>query len=129
MPARYSIDQERRIVYSSAWDVLTYEDCLGHQQALLADPRFDPTFSQLIDFTAVTHTTLTTAQIRGLAVASIFAADARRVMVTPSPFFFGLGRMFSMMREIVGERGLLIVRTHEEAVQALGLTQPEPTLV
>ena len=64
MPAFYKIDRERRLVLSTGSGVFTIEDILGHQERLLKDPDFDPSFSQLMDFMQVTKVDITPADVR-----------------------------------------------------------------
>ncbi len=45
MPAYYKIDKERRVVMSTVAGVFTLADGLAHQEKLLKDPHFDPSFS------------------------------------------------------------------------------------
>jgi hypothetical protein len=51
MPAFYKIAKDRRLVLSTASGVLTLEDVLAHQDQILADPDFNPQYSQLLDLT------------------------------------------------------------------------------
>jgi len=54
MPAFYKIDKERRLVLSSAYGVFSRADSVAHREKLLKDPDFDPSYSQIADFTQVT---------------------------------------------------------------------------
>ena len=87
--------------------VFTLADGLAHQEKLLKDPDFDPSFSQLIDFTQVTKLELGTEEVRRLAQRSIFSCDARRAILVGSDLAFGLARMFLIFRESLGEKGVL----------------------
>jgi hypothetical protein len=53
MPAYFRIDKDHRLVLTTISGVFTLADGLAHQEKLLKDPDFVPTFSQLIDFTQV----------------------------------------------------------------------------
>jgi hypothetical protein len=53
MPIRYVIDKERRLVLTTAEDILTFAEVKLHQDRLRSDPDLDPTFNQLIDGTTV----------------------------------------------------------------------------
>ena len=77
MPAFYKIDKERKLVFSSGSGVLTREDILGHQDRLLQDPDFDPSFSQLSDFTHITKIDLTPEDVRLAAKKNIFSPQSR----------------------------------------------------
>jgi hypothetical protein len=54
MPCRYVIDEENRLVISSAWDRVTVAHVDTHQSKLSVDPHFNPDFKQLVEATAVT---------------------------------------------------------------------------
>jgi len=54
MPCRYVIDEENRLVISSAWDGVTVAHVDTHQSKLSVDPHFNPDFKQLVEATAVT---------------------------------------------------------------------------
>jgi len=115
VPANYVIDPKQRLVLSSGEGTLTLEECLAHQRALRADPNFRPDFSQIMDLSAVDHIALTGADIRKMAEASLFSPWARRIIVAPTAAGFGLARMFAMIREFAGERGIVVVRHRAEA--------------
>ena len=54
MPAYFRIDKERKLVMSTISGVFTLADGLAHQDILLKDLDFDPSFSQLLICTQVT---------------------------------------------------------------------------
>ncbi|MGC1619940.1 MAG: hypothetical protein WA765_15735 [Candidatus Acidiferrum sp.] len=126
MPAFYKIDKERRLVMSSGTGVFNKEDALSHQNRLLADPDFDPSYSQLLDFTHVAKIDLTAADIRLLAVRNIFLSESRRAFLVPNDLAFGLGRMYEILREAAGERGIRIFRNLEEALDWVLSKQEAP---
>jgi hypothetical protein len=121
MPATYEIDKKRRLVISTCLDPLTLADGLAHQEKLLKDPDFDPSFSQLIDFTSVSFSGIGADDIRKLAERNIFSAPSRRAIVVSSNLVYGFGRMFEMLRESAGENGIRIFRDLDEAVDWLFL--------
>lgn len=116
MPAFYKIDKERRLIMSSASGVFTLADAVSHMERLSKDPDFDPSFSQIADFTQVTRVELSSDEIRRLAQRGIFSADSRRAFIAPNEAIFGIGRMFETLRGFEGEKGIRIVRTLEEAL-------------
>jgi hypothetical protein len=116
MPVFYKIDKERKLVLSSATGVLNREEAASHQLRLLSDPEFDPNYSQLLDFTHITRLDLSAADVRRLAQRTIFSADSRRAFLVASDLAFGLGRMYEILREAAGERGIRIFRDLEEAL-------------
>ncbi|MGC1413871.1 MAG: hypothetical protein WA817_01200 [Candidatus Acidiferrum sp.] len=117
MPVFYKIDRERRLVMSSGTGTFNKEDALSHQNRLLADPDFDPNYSQLLDFTHVAKIDLTAADVKLLAVRNIFSPESRRAILVPNDLAFGFGRMYEILREAAGERGIRIFRSLEEALE------------
>ena len=116
MPAFYKIDKERRLVLSSGTGVFNKEAAQSHQERLLADPEFDSSYSQLMDFTHVTQIDLTAADVQQLALRNIFSPESRRAFLVTNDLGFGLGRMFEILRESAGERGIRVFRDLEEAL-------------
>jgi len=116
MPVFYKIETERRLVLSTASGALSQADVLAHQQKLLNDPDFDPTFSQIADFRQVTSFDLSADEIRFLAQRSIFSPHARRALIAPNDLGYGLARMFEMLRESQGDQATRVFRTLEEAL-------------
>jgi hypothetical protein len=116
MPAFYKIDKERKLVMSAGSGVLTREDLLGHQERLLKDPEFDPTFSQLSDFTQITKVDLTPEDVRFAARKNIFSPHSRRAMLVKDDLQYGLARMFEIHRELAGEKGIRVFRNIDEAL-------------
>lgn len=116
MPAFYKIDKERRLVMSSASGVFSMADARSHMEKLSRDPNFDPSFSQIADFTQVTRIELSPDDVRILAQRSLFSPDSRRAFIVPNEHAYGLARMFEILRELAGETGIGVFRTLEEAL-------------
>jgi len=116
MAVSYAIDKERKLVLSVGSGVLTKEDILAHQQRLLKDADFEPSFAQISNFTAVTETNLNAADVRAIAAATIFSARSRRALLVSTNEQFELGRMFASLREAHGEYGVRVFRDREEAM-------------
>ena len=116
MPASYKIDKERRLVMTSGTGVLTKEDIQGHMDRLLADPEFDPTFSQLVDFREITAVEFGPEEVRQFAQRKIYSSISRRAFLVTNDLQFGLARMFEIYRELNGETGIRVFRTFEEAM-------------
>ena len=116
MPVFYNIDKDRRLVMSTATGILNKEDALAHQNRLRSDPEFDSAYSQLLDFRHVTQIGLTASDIQQLALPNIFSKHSRRAVLVPNDLAFGLGRMFEILRENAGERGIRVFRDLDEAL-------------
>jgi len=125
LPAYFKINKERQLVISTFSGVFTLEDGFAHQEKLLKDPNFVPTFSQLIDCTQVTQIAMGIDDIRRLAQRSIFSNDARRSILVHGDVAFGFARTFMAIRESLGEKGIRVFHELDEALFWL-LDQPRP---
>jgi hypothetical protein len=121
MPARHHIDQARRFIVSTGWGVLTKDDLVAQTQRVLGDPDFDPHYRQLWDLTEVTEFPVTFPEMMAIAEVNVFAPDARRALLAPSNNVFGIARMFEMLRESKGEKGIRVFRDRAEAFAWLEL--------
>ena len=119
MPTTYEIDKQRRLVITTVLDQLTLADGMAHQDKLLKDPDFDPSFSQLMDLTRANASDLNASDIRKMAERTIFSPESRRAIVASSNLIYGFGRMFEILRETAGENGIRIFRDMDEAVDWL----------
>ena len=117
MPAFYKIDKEHKVVLSTASGVFDLAAAAAHQDQLLADPDFDPSYSQLLDFSHVTSVQINADDVRKLAQRNMFWPCARRALLVTSDLEFGFGRMFQMLRENAGEKGIRVFRNLEDALK------------
>jgi len=101
---------------SSGSGVLTREDMVGHQNRLLKDPDFDPSFSQIIDFTNLTRVDIRPEDILFLAERNVFSPKSHRALLADNDLAFGLARMYEMIREAKGETGVRVFRDREAAL-------------
>jgi hypothetical protein len=97
MPAKYSIDAQRGIVFSTATGVLTDDDCGRHIDALHDDPKFSAAMDQLADFTQVTEVRLTADAIHTFARRNAFGEGARRAFVVADDTVYGMARMYQTL--------------------------------
>jgi hypothetical protein len=116
MPAFYKIDKEHRVVLSTASGVFDLAAALAHQDQLLADPDFDPTYSQLLDYSHVTDVRIDANDVRKLAERSVFWPCSRRAMYVTRDIEYGFARMFEMLRENAGEKGIRVFRNLDDAL-------------
>ena len=120
MPVLYTIDLERRLVSSSASGDVTASEVLDHQNRLMSDPDFDPTFRQIIDFSETKSVSVSSDDIRRLAARNFFAHGSRRCIVAPTAEIFGLARMFQTFRELSGgEEEMQIFKDRKDALHWL----------
>jgi hypothetical protein len=84
-------------------------------------PDFDPTFSELLDFSGVTAGTVSTPVLDAVARSkSSFSPASFHVVIAPQDYIFGLARMAQVF---TGETrpNSAVVRTMEEARKILGI--------
>jgi hypothetical protein len=117
MPAFYKIDKEHRIVLSTGSGIFDLADALTHQDQILADPDFDPRYSQLLDFAHVTKLDLSTTDVRKLAERAVFWPTSSRAILVATDLGQGLARLFKMLRENAGEKGIRIFRNLDDALE------------
>jgi hypothetical protein len=102
VPVTYHIDVARRLVLSHATGCLTDADLQQHQQQLRQEPAFDPTFSQLSDWTGVTAIALTADGLRQRVAQSIFQPGTPRAIVVSSLALYGFARMIQILQSFQG---------------------------
>ena len=126
MSVKYSIDKSHRLIVSVGERVVRFDDIRGHQNRLLADPDFDPTFDQLLDVTRVARFEVSADQARILAGRQIVSRDSLRAFVATQPHIFGLGRMMEVYHGSLAH--VHIFYSMEEALNWLGRSLPVSSL-
>ena len=119
MPSSYVIDKERKLVITTAWGDCNADDVLEFRKQVLKDRDFDPSFSQLADFTGVTKVDVSPDEVRMLATKSPFSTQSRRALVADNQMIFGLSKMFGILRNLRGEKLIRVFRTRNEALDWL----------
>ena len=123
MTTFYSIISERRLVLSGGGPPLAFPELVRHAEALRADPRFDPTFSQVVDFRGLKIRITGGQGIRALASINPFSPEARRAVLVDSSLLFGLIRMYQALTS-TDPAQLRLFAELEEAYEWLGLELP-----
>jgi hypothetical protein len=116
MPAFYHIDKERKLVMTTTSGVVTAKDLAGHMESLRKNPDFDPSFSQLADFTHLTHIEVTEADVASFAQKCVFDSNSRRAFVVADDVSARLAEQFAKLRESAGEHGVRVFRSLDEGV-------------
>ena len=93
MPISYRIVREARLVITTGRGILSFAEARDQQNAMQADPAFDPTFDQLLDLTGVTEFALSPAEAKAMAEPRPFSPASKRAYVSSSPVVFGMGRL------------------------------------
>lgn len=126
MPATYRIDHKHNLVVSWGEGPLSLSEILEHQQRLGSDPLFHSSMNQLLDFGAVTELHIAAAGVRRLAEANLFSATScRAIVVDEREVFFGLARMYELLRDRAPEQ-IHVFRSYTEALAWLGLPLDYP---
>src|SRR5262249_38091832 len=92
--------KRRRLVVSTGSGIVTAEESRSHQQRLLADPAFDRSFNQLIDFTAVSELRASPPGLVPFCRRSVFSPDSKPAWVATAPAIFGMGRLAATHHEL-----------------------------
>jgi hypothetical protein len=117
MPAFYKIDKEHRLVMTTGSGVFDLATALAHQDQLMRDPDFDPCYFQLLDLTQISKVELSPEDVHKLAERSVFWPCSRRAILVANDVGFGFARMFEMLREHAGEKGIRVFRKIDEALE------------
>jgi hypothetical protein len=100
MPFRYVIDAKRRLVVTTAWGCVTFEEVKAHQNGLLSEPDFTPDFDQLLDATRLTTLDLSIDEAKTIARRPLFSRTSRRAWVSADPAIYGMGRLIAAYNEM-----------------------------
>src|SRR5579863_4326744 len=78
----YAINSEEQLVSVKFGTTVTIHDIARYANALVADPRFDPTFSEIVDLSAVEEFQIKADEAMALADnIDPFSLEARRAFV------------------------------------------------
>jgi len=100
VPIRYVIYKDLRLVVSIGYGRMAYAEIKAHQDALLADPEFDPGFNQLIDMRGVATLDISIDEAKLAANRKLFSPGSRRAFLATSPSVFGMGRLLETYHEM-----------------------------
>lgn len=99
---------------------MTDEDVFEHRHLLRNDPLFDPTFSQLADFSEITENLVATSTVQHMSRDQIFLPGTKRAFVARDDAIFGMLRMFELHAESIGQV-IEVFRDRRAAEAWLGL--------
>jgi hypothetical protein len=113
----------RGFVYVRVWGIAAVAGFRTVRAAMVADERFDPTLSLILDLSALDVSQLTSQDIANLASNTEFDQKARRALVVSRADQFGIGRMYQTYRALHGgTESINVVYSVREAMNWLGLT-------
>lgn len=93
MPCRGVIFKEGRLVLTTIRDVLTFNELIKHQDALIRNPDFDPSFNHLIDARDASYFALSTQQAEHIVRRKLFSTGSRRAVLAEGASPVGLSRL------------------------------------
>jgi hypothetical protein len=94
-------------------------DILEHSSLIRSHPDFDPSFSEILDFSGVTGGTISAFAVKELSRrVSIYKPTSLHVVVAPQDHIFGLARMAEALAEKT-KPNAVVVRTMDEARKIL----------
>jgi hypothetical protein len=97
---------------------MTVHDVLSQWDDIRQHPSFEPGFTYLTDLTEVTEYKISTTELKELVRTNDpFDPTARRIVVAPTNFLFGMVRMYEMSGDL--HPRLTAVRTMDEAISLL----------
>lgn len=100
MPIESHIDVPRRLVQTKCSGVVRFDEVKNHQDRLLSDPDFDPTFDQIINLLDMTSLEVSPDEAMTLAQRKLFSRTSRRALVAASDMQFGIARMLQTYNEL-----------------------------
>lgn len=120
MPASYVIDEQRGLVVTTGTGVVTFEECKQHQDRLIADPEFDSTYNQLMDFSQATRVKLDESNVHFLVVRHVFTKPSRRALVSTDAQFIDLMQKAAELRkQFFGDEDVQFFSNREAALRWL----------
>jgi hypothetical protein len=124
MSSLVKIDVEKRLVYSALSGDTDDQEFLQQRSIVKSPPDFDPSFSEIVDFTGVTGGEISKAAIMNQAEReTIYQPTSKHVVVCPMDLCFGLARMSQVYAEH-SRANFTVVRSTSDAYVQLGLKPP-----
>ena len=121
LSVQITIDKAQQVVIVTFAGEVGDADLLGIAAATKAHPQFNPSFSEIVDFSAVTGGNVSTFALRSLAQRpSIYDRASKHIVIAPQSHVFGLSRMFQVFAENTRPK-MAIVHTLNEARNYLAL--------
>lgn len=114
----WQIDPALRLVAITYIGKVTLQTLAAAQAAVSRDPKFDPGFALLFDYTQADATAIDTDAVKRIAANTPFVPGAPRAFVVADEVGYGMIRMFRSYSELAG-RGDLVeaFRDRDEAIR------------
>lgn len=95
MPWTYSFEHRHQAILITATGVLTRAEVFSQYAAMQADPRFDPRWRVLADYTQTTRINMTALDVDDLARCARFASDTKRALLVAPGVVAGITAFFA----------------------------------
>jgi hypothetical protein len=119
MSVRVTIDVSQRLVISTFSGELNEVDLLSFYSLIRSHPDFDPSYSEIVDFSAVTSVSVSSSAVQEASQRpSNFYRTSTHVVIAPQDHIFGLARMSQVFAEKTRPNAV-VVRTISEAREFL----------
>lgn len=119
MPVVLKIDTRRKVVYSAFYGKITDAELLDHRSRIATDPDFNPQYSEIVDFSAVTEANISNATLSVMANApSLYDSKVKHIVVAPAS---SLVQMMAKFKDLAlsSRPNMIVVRTRDEAYARL----------
>jgi len=125
MSVQIEVDKQRKVVITRFIGDCQPADLLGLSGQIRSHQNFDPSFSEIVDFSGVTSGDISSAALQQhLKRESIFSPTSLHVVIAPQSYIFGLARMGQVYAEKT-RPNFAVVKSMEEAYEVLGQEKTE----
>ena len=119
LSVEFTIDVSQKVVIVTFAGEISDVDLIEIGPLTKSHPLFDPSFSEIVDFRAVTGGNVSTGTVQTLAQrTSIYNHASKHIVIAPQPHVFGLTRMFQVYAEKT-RPNTVVVHTLDEAREYL----------
>jgi hypothetical protein len=119
MGVQFTIDVSNRLVIVTFEGQSDVQEILALSSQIRSHPDFDPDFSEIVDCTRVTRSSMPSDAIRSLARGqSIYKPTSLHVVVAPHDHIFALARMGQAFADQITPN-IMVVHTMDEALKLL----------
>jgi len=103
MPISFKVLPEVKAIHVKCTGVVSMEEILDHEVAVVIDPRFDATFTEIIDLSSAERLDLSHQDMGNIVdyenSHQRYVGNRKVAFVGPADVEFGLGRMYQMMED------------------------------
>lgn len=117
----YEIDEEHRLVITTARETVSAEEAIQLQHDIRNDTRVNADFFHLVDLTRITSVGIDRTSMTELTARQSFATSRRAFVVGSNRLAYGMARMFITLRRATGEEQMQVFTDRHEALQWLGV--------